>query len=298
MIQNSSKELVKSQKAYMHIVDELSIQIEKEFESQLKFEDPSTSWYGTEKHFGFKKQIERLGVIAEAFIEGEVPTSPSIQAVIEPGNGVENGSVSIISTHEQVLNGQVYQGCVNPASSQYRDRIMDMGLKVGNFLLTHGVVGHFSVDFLATKRSDGEWNLNAVEVNLRQGGTTHSQATMALLCGGCICSDGLFRTNDNEVRTYVATDTQSCESLKGCSQRYFVNSVESTTNPLARNIHWDKRNRIGVVFHLFKFLESHGRIGFTAIGRDKKESDKLFKQTVEFLDDLGRRFHSKRLEHL
>lgn len=298
MIQKSCEALAKRQNTYADIIDKLSVQIEAALESELKFEDPTTSWHGTEKHLGFKQQIERLGVIAEAFIEGEVPTSPSIQAVIEPGNEKETGSVSIISTHEQVLKGQVYQGCINPASSEYRDKIMEMGLKVGNFLKSHGVIGHFSVDFLATKRPNGEWNLNAVEVNLRQGGTTHPQATMALLCGGCICSDGLFRTNDNEIRTYVATDTHSCESLKGCSQRRFVNSIEDKTNPLARKICWDKRKRVGVVFHLFKFLESYGRIGFTAIGRDRQEADELFKQTVEFLDDLGKRFNDERLEYL
>lgn len=127
-------------------------------------------------------------------------------------------------------------------------------------------------------------------VNLRQGGTTHPQATMALLCGGCICSDGLFRTNNNEVRMYVATDNHSNPKLIGCSQNDLVDAIECKTNPLASKIHWNKRQRIGVVFHLFKLMECQGRIGFTAIGRTSEESEKLFNETVEFLDDFGSKY--------
>lgn len=104
------------------------------------------------------------------------------------------------------LDGQVYLGCINPAGEAYRKQIMEYGLKVGRYLASRGVIGHFSCDFIATKLAGGSYDLNAIEINLRQGGTTHPEATMALLCGGCVCSDGVFRTNDNEERCYIATD--------------------------------------------------------------------------------------------
>lgn len=248
----------------------------------MKLEDPNLTWHDTLHHVGFKTQIERLGVIAESFVIGEFPSSPSVQAVIEP----KDGRVSVISTHEQLLDGQVYNGCINPASDRYRAKIMDAGLAVGRFLATQGVVGHFSVDFIAYQNQDGSWDVNAVEVNLRQGGTTHPHSMMALLCGGCICSDGLFRTNDGSVRTYIATDTHFNSNLKGYDEERFVDALECKTDALANRIRWDKGNGVGVTFHLFKFIQ-RGRIGFTAIGRTKEEAQSLFDATVEFLKDLG-----------
>mmetsp|Transcript_31369 Transcript_31369/g.46148 ORF Transcript_31369/g.46148 Transcript_31369/m.46148 type:complete len:267 (-) Transcript_31369:705-1505(-) len=173
----------------------------------------------------------------------------------------------------------------NPCNPAYRASIMEAGLKVGKFLAAHGARGHFSVDFLASKQPEsGSWDVYAVEVNLRQGGTTHPQATMALLCGGSICSDGLFRTDDGELRCYVATDCHYSENLKGCTEKSLVDALECTaSNPAARKIRWNKADRIGVVFHLFKFI-STGRIGFTAIGRTVEESQTLFNDTVKFLD--------------
>lgn len=259
----------------------LAKMIEKELATNLKCEDPKMTWLDTPGQVGFRTQIQRLGVIAEVFIEGEVPTSPSIQAVVEAND------VCIVSTHEQVLAGQVYSGCRNPCNPAYRASIMEAGLKVGKFLAAHGVRGHFSVDFLASKQPEsGSWDVYAVEVNLRQGGTTHPQATMALLCGGSICSDGLFRTNDGELRCYVATDCHYSENLNGCTEKSLVDALECTSsNPEARKIRWNKADRIGVVFHLFKFI-STGRIGFTAIGRTVEESQTLFNDTVKFLDSF------------
>lgn len=131
-------------------------EIEKELATNLKCKDPKMTWLDTQEQVGFQTQINRLGVIAEVFIEGEVPTSPSIQAVVEAKD------VFIISTHEQVLDGQVYKGCINPCKAAYRASIMEAGLKVGKFLAAHGVRGHFSVDFLACKQpKSGSWDVYA-----------------------------------------------------------------------------------------------------------------------------------------
>ena len=108
--------------------------IEKELATNLKFEDPKMTWLDSPEQVGFQTQIQRLGVIAEVFIEGEVPTSPSIQAV------VEDNDVCIISTHEQVLSGQVYQGCINPCNPAYRAYMYEAGLKVGKFLAFKALV--------------------------------------------------------------------------------------------------------------------------------------------------------------
>lgn len=49
----------------------------------VKFEDQNLTWFDTDNNVGFKTQIERLGVIAESFIEGEIPVSRE-HSVIHP----------------------------------------------------------------------------------------------------------------------------------------------------------------------------------------------------------------------
>ena len=123
-------------------------------------------------------------------------------------------------------------------------------------------------------------------IQFAAGGTTHPQATMSLLCGGSICSDGLFRTTDGSPRCYEATDCYYSQGLQGCTEKSLIDALENSSDPAANKIRWNKANRIGVVFHLFKFITT-GRIGFTAIGRNVEESQALFNDTVTFLE----RFH-------
>ena len=85
------------------------------------------------------------------------------------------GQVDILSTHDQVLggpHGQTYFGCHFPADQEYAARLAAEGLKVGRRLAREGVLGRAAVDFVAV-RDGGAWRLNAVEINLRCGGTTH-----------------------------------------------------------------------------------------------------------------------------
>jgi len=62
-----------------------------------------------------------MGAIAEEFYEGEDPKCPSVQGCISM-----NGKVQLLSTHEQVMNGHVYQGCLFPARDIYRSQYTNM----------------------------------------------------------------------------------------------------------------------------------------------------------------------------
>jgi hypothetical protein len=99
-------------------------------------------------------------------LEGNLLTSPSFQGVIE-----SPGVLRVLSTHEQLLEGQVFTGCKFPANHDYWQELIRHGIKIGNHLATKGVLGHFSADFLAIsgKANSGDWNLYAIEINLRQG---------------------------------------------------------------------------------------------------------------------------------
>ena len=75
----------------------------------------------------FSGRIPELGAIVEAFVEGEIKRSPSVQGRITP-----TGEVEILSTHDQILggpDGQIYLGCRFPADERYRLAITAIRLK-------------------------------------------------------------------------------------------------------------------------------------------------------------------------
>ena len=283
----------------------------------MKFEDPTLTWDGSFEvngYPGFLHQIRRLGVIAEALYDngsdlettGEEITIrfPSFQGIIvedqNAGNEekqncrVTTRSLYILSTHEQILNGHIYTGCEMPALDCYRHMLIEYGSKIGRQLAERGVVGHFSVDFLAIPKTIGssgsyEWDLIAVEINLRQGGTTHPHATMKILVGGGDIdeTDGMFKTQDGNPRYYVATDAFKDPLLKGLSDFDLIHAIESRDDPDARALHWNRETKTGTVFHLFRCLKSNGNIGFTSIGSSKDEARWLFATTIYFVKQLA-----------
>jgi hypothetical protein len=262
--------------------------IAKDIENELpkmKFQSTSNklSWFGSDDNLGFVDQIARLGVIAEVFLEGEEIRSPSVQATIDPEIS-DPYKVAIISTHEQILKGQIYQGCINPASDEYRTKIVAYAKRIGYSLLSQGVVGHFSVDFIASRKNDS-WDLVASEINLRQGGTTHTCCTMLALCRGSV-KNGMFYTDKGEHRCYEATDNFYDSRLKGLCPHEFLNSFRNTVDKDVLCLHWNEIERTGVVFHIISLLQ-FGKIGFTAIGRNAEEARNLFSKTKIFLENLA-----------
>jgi hypothetical protein len=269
--------------------DRLIQALAKDIESELpkmKFQCSSKklSWLGTEGHLGFVEQIARLGVIAEVFLEGDEIRSPSAQLTIDPENS-DPYKVEIISTHEQILKGQIYQGCINPASDEYRSQLVEYAKRIGYGLLSQGVVGHFSVDFLATKK-EGSWNLIANEINLRQGGTTHTCCTMLALCRGSV-NNGMFYTDTGDHRCYEATDNFYDQRLRGLLPHEFLESFQNSMDQDVLSLHWNESDRTGVVFHIISLLQ-FGKIGFTAIGKNTEEARVLFAKTKIFLESLAK----------
>jgi hypothetical protein len=58
-----------------------------------------------------------MGALGESWVEG-VSTSPSCQVYITP-----DAQVEIVSTHEQILDGQVFMGCEFPCKDGYRAQL-------------------------------------------------------------------------------------------------------------------------------------------------------------------------------
>jgi hypothetical protein len=219
-----------------------------------------------------------MGGVVEEFVDAAEKHSPSAQFRTGP-----SGDVFLISTHDQILGGstgQVYQGCRFPAQDAYRTKIQEAGYKVGQALAAHGVVSRFGVDFLAYR--DGpteEWQLSALEINLRVVGTTHPFLGLKFLSGGKLDpSSGLFFSLGGRAKYYIATDNLCSEAYRGLLPEDLVDILT------VHELHYDHRTESGVLFYLIGAMSEHGKLGVTAIANSPDEAEALYKHTLTILD--------------
>ena len=136
----------------------------------------------------FLSKLEKRGAIAEIWLEGNNISSPSAQGLIDGF-----GKVSILSTHEQILdpkNDSLYLGCHYPAKKPYRTQLAEYCRRIGSILAQKGALERFAVDFVVVPDDSYEnFKIYAIEINLRSGGTTHPCETARLICSGKYSSD-------------------------------------------------------------------------------------------------------------
>lgn len=232
----------------------------------------------TETPEAYFDKFARMGGIVEEFLDAAEKHSPSAQFRVSPG-----GEVVAISTHDQILggpSGQVFLGCSFPAHDDYRLRIQELGLKIGDALAEHGVVSRFGVDFLVYRdRSEEAWNTAALEINLRMGGTTHPYLALQFLTGGHLDpATGLFLSPTGHAKYYKATDNLHSDCYRGLLPEDLVEIL--TVNKL----HYSHGSESGVLFHLIGALSEFGKLGMTAIANSREEVDDLYTRTLEVLD--------------
>ena len=190
--------------------------------------------------------FDEQGGIVEELIEGEDFRSPSVQIRMSPA-----GQVDILSTHDQVLggpHGQTYFGCHFPADQEYAARLATEGLKVGRRLAKEGVLGRAAVDFVAV-RDGGAWRLNAVEINLRCGGTTHPFFALQALTDGVYDPlAGEYRTRLGDVKHYAATDHLDSPAYRSLTPDDLLDVVAE------RGLGWDHERETGVALHMVSAL--------------------------------------------
>ncbi len=224
------------------------------------------------------EKYHRMGGIVEEFIEGKEKLSPSAQLRVSP-----RGEVLPISTHDQILGGpsdQVFLGCSFPARDGYRLRIQEAAQKIGEVLASRGVVSRFAVDFLVWKDDpEADWNLAALEINLRMGGTTHPFLALQFLTGGRLDREtGLFFSPTGLAKYYRATDNLRSDSYCGLLPDDLIEIL--TVNRL----HYSLATDSGVLFHLIGAVSEFGKLGLTAIANSREEADALYYRTLEVLD--------------
>jgi hypothetical protein len=226
----------------------------------------------------FLALLEADGGIVEERLAGTEFASPSVQLRASPMGGVE-----VLSTHDQILGGaggQTYFGCRFPADPAYAADLSRHGMEVGEELARRGAVGRFSVDFVAT-RTDGPWDLQAVEVNLRNGGTTHPTLTLLGLTNGeYLADEGRFEA-DGRPKCYVATDHLEPPELDRLTPDDVIDLVEE------HGLAWDPETQTGVVLHMMSAVASAGRVGLTAIADTQADADALYARVEQVLHAAG-----------
>jgi hypothetical protein len=221
----------------------------------------------------------RGGGVVEEFLSGERVSSPSVQADISP-----DGCVTVLATHEQVLggtNGQVYLGCTFPADPAYSALLGRYGRATGEALARRGARGRFSVDFVARCRR-GRWDVQALEINLRKGGTTHPYAVLRNLLPGRYDPElGRWIGADGSPACYAATDNLVDPAWTDLPPQRVVDAVT------AGGLRFDRRTGRGVVLHMLSGLAVDGRFGLTAIGPSGTVATDLLDRTRQCVDQAA-----------
>ena len=229
---------------------------------------PADSW---------KEQLAVQGALVEAWLEGgEELSSPSVQGTIHPGTAGQPGLVEVLSSHEQVLggaSGQTYLGCSFPAAERYRAELMRHGQAVGEALAAEGALERYAVDFIARRFGD-RWDLQAIEVNLRQGGTTHPYMALSAITSGSLDpASGLYHAPSGPALYYKATDNLTAPQLRGLLPVDLIDIVAEA------GLHFDPAKLRGSVFHLLGCLSEYGKLGMTCIGRSAAEAEAVYAAT-------------------
>ena len=223
----------------------------------------------------------QMGALVEAWLDGgEALSSPSVQGTIHPPAPGAAPRVELLSTHEQVLggpSGQTYQGCRFPCDDAYRLELMRYGMAIGEALAAEGALERYAVDFIARRFGD-RWDVQAIEVNLRQGGTTHPYLALSAITAGQLdLETGLYRSPTGQALHYAATDTFSDPALRGLLPVDLIDIVAEA------GLHFDPARLRGSVFHLLGCLSEYGKLGMTCIGRSPEEASEVYASTQQQL---------------
>lgn len=216
--------------------------------------------------------------IVEELVPGEV-RSPSAQV-----RTIADGEAGIVSTHDQILGGELgqsYTGASFPADPAYGPLIAAEAERLRAHLAGQGVVGRFGVDFVVSERADG-WSAWAIEVNLREGGTTHPFGALYLLTGARYDpAEGVCRTPAGDPRYYVTSDSLEDGGLTGIAPAGVLAAIEGA------GLGWDHNGGTGVVMHMLAALPTEGKCGATVIAATPEAAAADFARLEATLAELA-----------
>ena len=226
-----------------------------------------------ETYQSFMGRFDVMGGIVEEFLPG-VHASPSGQGYIGA-----DGAVLPLSTHDQVLggrDGQVFEGSTFPAEQHYRMEVQDATLRVGEVLRGGGALGRYAVDFV--EADDG---LFAIEINLRQGGTTHPMLTMTVVTEGAYDpGNGTFLSAQGAQKCYYATDNLQDDRFRG------MHISEVITAAVEGGLTYDPVREHGCVFHMLGALREYGKLGVTCVADTREQAADYYRAVTDMMWSL------------
>jgi PGM1 C-terminal domain len=221
----------------------------------------------------FAEAVPLAGVVAEERLVGQELTSPSFQGVLTPDGP------RCLATHEQVLaGGQVYSGSSFPAAADYRARLIEHGLRVGQALHRRGITrGDYGVDFIAI-RDGADWRLYGCELNLRSTGVKHGFVLATTLLDAQPDADGTLH-RQGEPRVYLASDTVTGPGYTSLRPAQVIDAVTASA------LHFTHQTGCGVVLYMLSAL-AYGKLGALAIGPDPQACERMVDELRRLLDGL------------
>jgi len=240
---------------------------------RMRFELPSLSYETYAASFR-----ERGGVVEERIVGADL-RSPSVQLRVTP-----LGDVELLSTHDQVLggpSGQSYVGCRFPADTEYAPAITREAAKIGRRLAREGVLGRFALDFVVVRAErGGGWDVYAIELNLRKGGTTHPFLTLQFLTDGRYDPEAAaFTAPSGRRKFFVASDHVRSPLYRAFTTEDLFDLV------VRRGLHFDQTRQTGVIFHMMSALAECGSVGLTAVGDSHAEAEAFYRKAAAALDE-------------
>ncbi|MBE1493577.1 hypothetical protein H4696_000677 [Amycolatopsis lexingtonensis] len=230
----------------------------------------------------FLRHVVTTGAVAEQVIPGDSTgrsRSPSALGYLHRGGGA---LVDFLATHDQITGAAGdFMGCRFPADAAYRVRVGKHARAVFDHLAGLGVTGHVGVDFVAYpgKRTP---RVDAVEINLRQTGSTHPRRMVSAVRRGSWTAEGTFVDPLGQQVFYKGTDSLHSSRWAGVSSTALLGALRS-----APKVGFQQRTGRGTIPHLWSSLEPYGKIGGTFIGTSAADCDSIESDFVTLLDHLA-----------
>ncbi|MFI0188685.1 L-propargylglycine--L-glutamate ligase BesA [Streptomyces sp. NPDC017082] len=206
----------------------------------------------------FRRELAAGGAIVEEFLE-DVTSSPSGQ-----GHIAADGTVRVVSSHDQVLSGGQYWGCRYPAGERWRPVLTDAVARTGAVLAEVGHRGSFGVDFVIA----GERGPLAVEINLRKVGPSHVLRYAEALVGREADTDGTLRRPDGQPVAYVHGRILDPEALGRLDPETAVERLRDL------DLLYRRDRGEGVALHVLGALKTCGFVEITALAATPEAAER------------------------
>jgi hypothetical protein len=121
--------------------------------------------------------------------------------------------------------------------------------------------------------------IQAIEINLRKGGTTHPFMTLRFLTNGRFDDrSGLFFSQQGREKYYVASDNLVKDRYRGLLPHDLMEIIAH------HRLHFDSSRETGTLFHLMGCLSEYGKLGLTSIGNSPQQAKDTYNHIMHVLD--------------